>query len=155
MASTSESKCQNQYCGRALDKNVKITAFCEECEELNVAKQKEVKDLNFVTALLVASWLMVLISFFTDVYNFTDQYNLFGRTGSIVTLLAVVCEFMLSRKLTPNYPFHIKNGLSFGRVGEAIETTIPTKYDNRLSVFFLSSLVVGTMIWGFGDLINL
>ncbi len=151
MESNPKLKCSNKYCQVDLEEN---TSYCDDCNKLSLEKKSQERWITISAIALGLSWVFVFVALATDLLGISERISLFGRLGAVVTMIAVICEFNLNRKLTPVYPFHIKSGLSFGRVGEAIEISIPSQIDNKLSSFFMVSLVAGTLIWGFGDLIN-
>ena len=96
------------------------------------------------TALLVA-----IISVVADYYS-TD-YNWFARSGSVVVLLAAFVEFKVSSHIYDDIQraqfmqTKVKMSLPF--------KAKPTESKRKVSLAAHILLVIGTIIWGYGDLI--
>ena len=100
-------------------------------------------------SIIVVAILVAIISVIAD-YYFTG-YNWFARSGSVVVLLAAFVEFKISS--------HIYEDIQRAQFMQSkINMSIPLKAKPtkpRRNVSFAAHilLVVGTIIWGYGDLI--
>lgn len=92
---------------------------------------------------------VAIISIIADYYS--NDVNWFARSGSIIVLLAAIVEFKVSS--------HIYDEIQRAAV---IQTIVklpvpikaqPTKSKNTVSNAAHILLVVGTIIWGYGDLV--
>jgi hypothetical protein len=74
----------------------------------------------------------------------------FARFGSLVVLFALMGEFSL-----------LKGELSrlYGRLSDSDDGLVhskdfmPSRWHNKKSVFLHLTIIIGTIIWGFGDLL--
>jgi hypothetical protein len=93
--------------------------------------------------------LIAIISIVSDYYS--NNYNWFARSGSIVVLLAAFVEFKISS--------HIYDDIQRAQFMQTkIEMPVPfkakpTKAKRKVSLAAHILLVIGTVIWGYGDLI--
>ena len=72
----------------------------------------------------------------------------FARSGSLIVLLAVICEFRLGAKYSARWPDHATSRyLQHTPVPESGTTEKVLRWASHLAV------VVGTLIWGYGDLL--
>lgn len=106
------------------------------------------KELKIEIILLLIAFLWVLFSYFI---SFTDsQGSWFARSGAIMVLLAVIVEFRFNnevvRKISSTIQIAVKMKLPVG-VGIQKEKI----YISRTAHAFV---IVGTLIWGYGDLIK-
>lgn len=81
-----------------------------------------------------------------SIYPFKGPLDLFGRAGSVLTMLAIVLEYQAVVKALPEkrQDGTYEGGVSFSGVLSCLQ--IP-KLAHR-------TLILGTLIWGFGDLIT-
>jgi len=99
--------------------------------------------------ILGLSVLVGLASFFGDYIS--ECYNWFSRSGSIIVLLAVVVEYRISS--------HIYEDIQRADFQQSIINLSvpikaePTKERKRVSNAAHFLLVLGTIIWGYGDLV--
>jgi hypothetical protein len=102
-----------------------------------------------VLALLVA-WFLTICSAVTDLQGMTDSLALFGRMGAVMTLLAAIIEYQISTSNT----FSKKPGEEF--FGSEVAATVRVSDEEiRARGFAHISVIVGTLIWAFGDLITI
>ena len=104
---------------------------------------------------LIFFWIFSITAFFLDVWSFSNEINLFARSGALLTLFSIFLEYNLLQKLSLKFPKRKNNEPTFGDVGNAIKHSNPTSYDSKVQLFAHISIILGTLIWGFGDLINL
>ena len=104
--------------------------------------------------LVLIIWVVTIALLVTELYGYTSEYNMFGRAGSLLTLFAVILEYNIGQKLAINVPIKPEGGIGFGRVGEAVERAVALPTDKRRQLVAHITVVFGTLIWGFGDLIN-
>lgn len=121
---------------------------------------------KFECQLLLAAFLFSGLSLFFDIY--LGRTDLFMRSGAIIVLLAAIVEYRTSSHILKDIQNAFRkniakdtaidwlledksrlNGLL--KVITALPPT-PTKERKVLSLFTHVFLVVGTIIWGYGDL---
>lgn len=108
--------------------------------------------MKSAVSVLVLSWVLSSLALVADLLGYTASINLFGRTGAVLTLCAVVLEYKISNK-GQGIQSHNSNGpVSLRAVGNAV---LLTDGEKRAQYFAHISVILGTLIWGFGDLINL
>ena len=96
---------------------------------------------------LLLSWLMAAIGILLGL-SITPAW--FARFGSLVVLLALIGEFsMLRAELTRLYD-RLSNS-DDGLVHSKDFT--PSRWHNKKSILLHLTIVSGTIIWGFGDLV--
>ena len=96
---------------------------------------------------LLLSWAMGVVGF---LLGLTLGPGWFGRFGSLVVLFAVIGEFALLRgELTRLYDrlSNSDDGLVHSKDYQ------PSRWHNKKSLLLHLTIVSGTVIWGFGDLI--
>ena len=99
--------------------------------------------------LIVIALLVALASIIADLYY--GEHNWFARSGSIIVLLTAVVEFKVST--------HIYEDFQRAQYQQSIVNLHvplkgkPTKNRKNLTVATYLLLVLGTIIWGYGDLI--
>lgn len=104
---------------------------------------------NIEWSLICVSILLVLISVISD--HFTNNYNWFSRSGSIIVLISVIIEFRVSS--------HIYDDFQRAQYQQQIiDMPIPIKANtpkNRKNLLIVTHtlLFFGTLIWGYGGLI--
>lgn len=99
-------------------------------------------------AIVVIAWLVSLASIYTDLASITDQISLFGRSGAVLTLCGVVLEYKISTKGQQETSYKPGGPVSLGDVGKA---TLLTDREKNLQYFAHITVILGTLIWGFGD----
>lgn len=106
---------------------------------------KEAIIYRFSYFLLVYSFFMVCVSYFFN----TDDGTWFARSGSVMVLFAVIVEHLLSKIKTHTYS------------PNAFVNSKPVMLDRDMeSRYFITKyiahiyIVIGTLIWGYGDCIT-
>lgn len=100
-------------------------------------------------SLLAGALLLTAVSFILDIY-FCDL-NFFARSGALVVLFAAIVEFRISG--------HIYDDIQRSQfLNKKIDISVPlrakpTKERKRISIVAHVFLVIGTIIWGYGDLL--
>lgn len=105
-------------------------------------------ELFLSCAALLSAWVFVLVCWFIDRSAGTD---LFARAGSVLVLVAVIAEYRL---LASKNAFHSLQ-LTALENGHKVDFGIqhPNKRHLWLEGSAHISTIVGTLIWGYGDLI--
>lgn len=99
-------------------------------------------------SLLTVAILFTVSSFIFDMYFYS---NWFGRSGAVVVGLAAVVEFRIAG--------HIYDDIQRSQfLNKTIEMSVPlaakpTKGRKRVSTVAHVFLLIGTTIWGYGDLL--
>ncbi|MDO6536939.1 hypothetical protein [Alteromonas stellipolaris] len=100
-------------------------------------------------SIIVVAILVAIISVITDYYS--TGYNWFARSGAVVVLLAAFVEFKISSHI---YEDIQRAQFMQSKINMAIPLKAkPTKPRRNVSFAAHILLVVGTIIWGYGDLI--
>lgn len=96
---------------------------------------------------LISSWLIVFISFY---FETIAGRSLFSRSGSLMVLFAVIANHNLSKGRDEYHHSQLK---AYSR-GEKInfKEIHPSKQHQYLETFTHINIVLGTFIWGYGDL---
>ncbi|TMU24513.1 hypothetical protein E0L35_09705 [Halomonas sp. ATBC28] len=100
-------------------------------------------------AVLACAVLVALVSVAAD--YFYDSWNWFARSGAIVVLLAAVVEYRIY-----NHIYDDVQRAQFQQTKIDLSVPIkakPTKERRRVSVAAHVLVILGTVIWGYGDLI--
>lgn len=100
--------------------------------------------------ILIVAWIVALSTLVTDVLGYTQNLALFGRAGAVLTLCAVVLEYKISIKGQNDSTYKEGGPISLGAVGRAV---LLTDSEKRMRYFAHISVILGTLIWGFGDLV--
>ncbi len=97
---------------------------------------------------LVFAWLIALVSFITDYQNNTGW---FSRSGSILVLIAIIASYQLT---AIRNDYH-NSQLAAYKDGNNIDflQSHPSDTHRNLEVFANITAILGTLIWGYGDLI--
>ena len=96
---------------------------------------------------LLTAWLTGALGFLLGVAISPDW---FARFGSLVVLLALIGEFSLLKSEL----YHL-----YDRLGNSDDGLVhtkdfkPSRWHNKKSILLHLTIVCGTIIWGFGDLI--
>ncbi len=107
-------------------------------------KTKNLKPIIF----FVISWLIVLISFY---FESVLGGFLFSRSGSLMVLFAVMAEYNL---LSTREKYHIYQFREYSRGNQVnLEEIHPSKSHQYLEKAAHINVVLGTILWGYGDLL--
>ena len=99
--------------------------------------------------MLIASWLFAAFSYYLSRKTGADW---FSRSGSVMGLLGAVATFRLVRTYQRALMIALKEGLV--SVSREVELSLePPRSFQILSYFGYVTGVVGTGIWGYGDLL--
>ena len=96
---------------------------------------------------LLGAWALVVIGFMIGLFG---HAHMFARFGSLVVLVALIGEFsMLRAELRLLY-----DRLSSDE-GRFVHTRdfAPSRWNNKKLLLLHLTVVAGTLIWGFGDLL--
>lgn len=107
----------------------------------------KLKNLNAAIVLIVA-WAFVLISLFLQSHW---GNNLFSRSGSMMVLITVIAKQLLLRGKNQFRKTQLR---AIDNDENADLTKVhPTKIHQYLEIFANVNIVIGTLIWGYGDLL--
>ncbi|HED08569.1 MAG TPA: hypothetical protein ENI57_10675 [Ignavibacteria bacterium] len=97
---------------------------------------------------LLISWLLVLISLYLETIW---GGSLFSRSGSLMVLFAVIAEYNL---LSGRDKYHSEKLKKYSR-GEQVNfmEIHPKKGHQYLETTAHITVIIGTIIWGYGDLL--
>ena len=98
--------------------------------------------------LLCVAFLVVSTSFILSIYD--DENFWFMRSGSIMVLLAVVVEYRLNQHTLKNINKKHKMSGANGFTWNLLNS----KEHNKIAIVTHSFVVIGTLIWGYGDFLN-
>jgi len=96
-------------------------------------------------------WLITFVVFYTDLNGISSEFTLFGRAGSILTLCGVVLEYQISMTGQRKDSYDTKSSISMSDLGGVVFLSAEEKY---VRSFAHLTVVLGTFIWGFGDLVT-
>ncbi|MGD8177003.1 hypothetical protein [Marinimicrobium sp. ARAG 43.8] len=99
--------------------------------------------------IVIAAWVAAIGALVTDFLGFTDNIALFGRAGAVLTLCAAALEYNISTKGQKDTDYEEGGPVGLIEVGSA---TLLTKQKKWWRSFAHITIILGTLIWGFGDL---
>ncbi|KAA1173954.1 hypothetical protein FWJ25_11140 [Marinobacter salinexigens] len=102
------------------------------------------------SVLAVIAWGCSFIEIWTDLAGYTAHFALFGRSGAVLTLCGVVLGYKISTKGQEETFYSPGAPVSLGDVGKA---ALLADGEKRLRYFAHITVIIGTLIWGFGDLL--
>jgi hypothetical protein len=91
----------------------------------------------------------VIVSFIANIYDYNNCNNWFQRSGSIVTVLSAIIEY---RHLNIFKISHVHKSVLSGELSEVLLMTRFAKIRQYIGSSSLFTLIVGTIIWGYGDI---
>lgn len=109
---------------------------------------KKIKPLLFEVVLLSVSFVWVLFSCFFPLTD--DEAMWFARSGAIMVLFSVAVEFKLTRK----HKKKINTSMYLAGRGQPV-TARATKEQTLVGNIAHLFIIIGTIIWGYGDLIHI
>jgi hypothetical protein len=96
---------------------------------------------------LAASWLWAIFSFFTS----TSAGTWFARSGSVMCLIGAAATFKLINDYNHALETAVEHGVTQSRRVELVFD--PPKLYQSIQYFAYLTGIVGTLIWGYGDLL--
>ena len=105
------------------------------------------RDAINVSLLLAAAWLWGVFSFFTS----TSAGTWFARSGSVMCLIGAAAAFKLINDYGHALATAVENGITLTRRVELVFNP-PKLYQTVQYLAYLTG-IVGTLIWGYGDLL--
>uniref|UniRef100_U1KRN0 Uncharacterized protein n=1 Tax=Pseudoalteromonas citrea DSM 8771 TaxID=1117314 RepID=U1KRN0_9GAMM len=120
-------------------------------EKLSISKLDKTifKSIIMCTALTTISIISIILGWFGVFKPNTEGLDVwFQRSGSITVVFALLCEFKL---------FPVNNSLYISRIHFNDFSQLKEKYGllhNILSMIALILMILGTIIWGYGDLLR-
>ncbi len=106
------------------------------------------KNIHTPMIFLIISWLVVLISLYLEAIL---KESLFSRSGSLMVLFAVMAEYSLLRARDEYHSDQLKTYSRGGGVN--FKEIHPSKSHQYLEKTAHFTVVLGTIIWGYGDLL--
>jgi len=100
------------------------------------------------TVFLLLSWVVVPLSLYLE---FVLGADLFSRSGSLMVLFAAIAEYQLLRVRDSHHSEQLQTFSEGGRV--AFRTFHPSRGHQRQESLAHVSVVLGTLIWGYGTLL--
>tara|TARA_R110002050_G_scaffold85091_3_gene181605 strand:+ start:5285 stop:5644 length:360 start_codon:yes stop_codon:yes gene_type:complete len=111
---------------------------------IDMNKAKNLKPFLF----LISAWLIVFVSFY---FETIVGSSLFSRSGSLMVLFAVIANHSL---LKGRDEYHHNQLQAYSRGTRVnLEEIHPSKKHQYLETFAHINIVLGTVIWGYGDLL--
>jgi hypothetical protein len=105
------------------------------------------RDANKVGFLLIAAWLWTVFSFFTS----TNSGTWFARSGSVLCLIGAIATFWLVNNYARALTIAVEHGITLARRVELMAN--PPKLYQSVQYFAYMTGIVGTVIWGYGDIL--
>jgi hypothetical protein len=118
------------------------------------ARRKEIREqfehaCRIAVIPLAIAWLFSAISYYVTKHSTIDW---FSRSGSVMALAGAVATFRLTGLLQTQLATGLREGVASATRGFEITLDPPRPYKTAMYFGYLSG-VVGTIIWGYGDLI--
>ncbi len=104
---------------------------------------------RFPIQCLVFSWLLGIFGLILGIY-INPEY--FGRMGSIVVLFSVMSEYALLKIELDRLYQRLKGQGATQDGSKGIPDLTPSVWHQRQALMSHITIIVGTFIWGFGDL---
>ncbi len=103
-----------------------------------------------VAILLAVSWLFSTFSFIVTRKSGTDWFT---RSGAVMALVGAIATFRLTGLLQRQLATGLKEGL--GTVTRGFELSLDPPEPYQVTAYFsYVTGVVGTLIWGYGDVLS-
>ena len=107
--------------------------------------------IDFTTQCLVTAWL---ISVFSLYYGSINGFHWFGRSGSLIVLFSIMSEYrLIIEKQNYIYTFVTKGRIQTEQSLRPIGNFNPSKAHSIKDKITHASVIFGTLIWGYGDLL--
>ncbi|MBW3197024.1 hypothetical protein [Marinobacter nauticus] len=104
---------------------------------------------NFPIQCLVVSWVIAIFGLGLGVVVDPDH---FGRSGSLVVLFAVVSEYALLKAELQQLYNHLEGQGAAEAGNRGIPNLSPSLWHQKQALMSHITIVIGTFIWGFGDI---
>jgi len=108
-----------------------------------------VRSLIRPIACLLLAWLMVFISLWA---NIEFGGNWLARSGSLMVLFSVMANYVLLKDRDDHHSDQLKQH-GTGDLDVDFSKVHPTRAHQQVELTSQISIVIGTVIWGYGDLI--
>ena len=105
------------------------------------------RDAMIASILLAAAWLWGVFSFLTS----TSAGTWFARSGSVMCLIGAAATFKLINDYSQALATAVENGITLTRRVELVFD--PPKLYQTVQYWAYLTGIVGTLIWGYGDLL--
>ena len=97
---------------------------------------------------LIIAWLLVLLSLYLEIIW---RGTLFSRSGSLMVLFAFIAEYYLLRTRDRYHSNQLK---AYSRGDQVnFEEVHPSKSHQYLEKVSHITIIIGTVMWGYGDLL--
>ena len=107
--------------------------------------------IDFTTQCLATAWL---VSAFSLYYGSINGFHWFARSGSLMVLFSIMAEYVLiTEKQNYIYTFVTKGQMQTEQSLRPKGNFNPSKAHSIKEKFTHISVVIGTFIWGYGDLL--
>ena len=106
------------------------------------------KEYKIEIILLIFSFLIVFISFFLSL-SYENKFLWFQRSGSIMVLFGIIIEYKLNNIFIKNFNKKMNIGI---HKNKPILHKNKKEYNNVEKITHIF-LIIGTLIWGYGDLL--
>ena len=116
--------------------------------ELMENTHERVNGLRTKVFALMSAWGFTILSFFL---NINSSNNLFARSGSMLVLVAIIISYQL---MASRNDFHNAQ-LAQYKDGNQVDFSRqhPSTFHHQLEKAAQITAVIGTVIWGYGDLL--
>ena len=106
-------------------------------------------DRNYPIKCIVAGWVFVLVGIYL---GYKIDPAMFARFGSIMVLFGVAAEYALLKSEMSVLYERLRGSASPQFGGGGIPDLSPTNWSQKQSMLAHVTVVIGTFVWGFGDL---
>ncbi|PHQ60930.1 MAG: hypothetical protein COC03_00870 [Robiginitomaculum sp.] len=109
--------------------------------------QGKTNGLTLKAFVLIGAWGFTILSLFL---NIDASNNLFARSGSMLVLVAIIISYQL---MASRNAYH-NNQLAMSKDGNPVDFSKqhPSTFHHQLEKAAQITAVIGTVIWGYGDL---
>jgi hypothetical protein len=105
------------------------------------------RDAMIASVLLAAAWFWAVFSFFTS----TGAGTWFARSGSVMCLIGAAATFKLINDYNRAIGTAVEHGITMARRVELVFD--PPKLYQTVQYWGYLTGIVGTLIWGYGDIL--
>ncbi len=93
---------------------------------------------------------LATIFYCASLFAWSNDTSWFQRSGSLIVLMAAIIEY---RELNTYSRDHVHNSILSGAMIHSGMLTSLSKYRKLIGKYGIVYLVLGTLIWGYGDLL--